>query len=169
MCFVQQQLKHHKIMWLSDGWKRHNVSRETPLCYDWAILVWLNQLTCTANLHIKNLKTKISWLIISGKCSPWAWEFHPCKLRFCSSQTFLVWLDQHACTDGLRPFVAWREGAASQARSAAEPGPWGPPWKGRALGGTRKHSGSFWEGRVVFLSRASWKKGGNHNSSLPTG
>ena len=43
---VQQQSKHHRMLWLSDGWHRRNVLRETPLCYDWATLVWLNLLTC---------------------------------------------------------------------------------------------------------------------------
>ena len=43
---VQQQLKHSSMLRLSDGWKRQNVSRETPPCYDWATLLWLDQHTC---------------------------------------------------------------------------------------------------------------------------
>ena len=48
---VQQQSKHHYMLWLSDCWKRRNVSRETPPCYDCATLLWLNQHACTISCY----------------------------------------------------------------------------------------------------------------------
>ena len=53
---VQRQLNSHKMLWLSDGWTRRNVSRETPPCYDWANLLWLNQHARTSKTRCKQFR-----------------------------------------------------------------------------------------------------------------
>ena len=61
---VQQQLNNHRMLWLSGSINtRQSVSRETPLCYDWATLVWLSQFTCTVSFHnfkSQNFKLSVS-------------------------------------------------------------------------------------------------------------